>query len=201
MSQHTHVDWSQRYRSSDTPWDKGGTHPELARRIAAGELDPPRRGARALVPGCGRGYDALALARAGWRVTALDLAPEVRKWVGRKLAALGGELVIGDAFAWRTRQRYALVYEHTFFCAIDPALRPQWGELVRRVLGKGGRVCAIPYPTNKPRSAGGPPHRMDAKALLAALGPGFRLVTDEPAQTPTPDREYTERWAELRRSR
>lgn len=199
MSGHTHVDWSQRYRDADTPWDKGATHPELARRLALGELAPPRRGARALVPGCGRGHDALALARAGWCVTAIDLAPEVRSGLARKLAALGGEFVTGDAFAWRTRRRFALVYEHTFFCAIDPLLRPEWGKLVRRVLARGGRVCAIAFPTNKPRAQGGPPHRMDASALRAALGPGFRIAANTPARARTPGREWMERWVELRR--
>jgi SAM-dependent methyltransferase len=198
---HTHVDWSQRYREGDTPWDLKGAHPELLRRIAAGEFAPPRRGARALVPGCGRGHDALALAHAGWRVTALDLASEVAPHSVGLLRKLDGELVVTDALAWRTRKRYALVFDHTFFCAIDPARRAEWGQLVRRVLAPGGRVCALAFPIDKPRSAGGPPHRMSAREQRAVLGPGFRLVRDVPVVAAADKRQWKERWVVFRRSR
>ncbi|MEL6712741.1 MAG: hypothetical protein AAFP86_03160, partial [Planctomycetota bacterium] len=63
------VDWADRYRAGDTPWDIGGPHPELSIRLQDGRLAPPEPGeSRALVPGAGRGHDAIALARRGWQV-------------------------------------------------------------------------------------------------------------------------------------
>ena len=52
------IDWHKRYEERDTPWDLGSAHPDLAARIARGELRPARGRERALVPvsnlGCGR---------------------------------------------------------------------------------------------------------------------------------------------------
>ena len=196
------LDWSGRYRSGNTPWDIGAPHPELVARLAARSsgLVPPRRNARALVPGCGRGHDALALARAGWRVDAIDLAPEVEAALRAPLEAIGGELFLADALAWRRRRRYALVFEHTFFCALDPALRPDWGALVRRSLAQGGWVHALVFPVGKPSAEGGPPFGVSAADMLAALGPGFELVEDAPVGHAVERRAWPERYARLRRS-
>ncbi|MEZ4469768.1 MAG: methyltransferase domain-containing protein [bacterium] len=61
----------ERYQRGDTPWDLGGPSP-VVQRLARDLLTP---GMRVLVPGCGRGHDVEALARAGLQVTGLDLSP------------------------------------------------------------------------------------------------------------------------------
>lgn len=190
------MDWGARYASGDTPWDVGGPHPELARRLAAGELGAP---GRALVPGCGRGHDALALAEAGWQVVAADLvaldAPALRA-----LRARGGTLLVGDALALAPAEPFALVLDHTFFCALDPARRGDWGRLVRRALAPGGALACLVFPCGKPLAEGGPPFGSSAADLAAALGPGFRLERDEPALLRVPRRTWEERWALFRRA-
>jgi hypothetical protein len=61
--------WTIRYAISQVPWDLGEPHSELMARL---EDDPglgvDQRG-RVLVPGCGSGNDAGALAEYGWQVT------------------------------------------------------------------------------------------------------------------------------------
>jgi SAM-dependent methyltransferase len=77
--------WDSLWRSQTTPWDRGGSsvalqdaiaeHPALFDRSpAAAASDPPRppRRKRALVPGCGRGYDVLLLASLGYDAYGLD---------------------------------------------------------------------------------------------------------------------------------
>lgn len=189
------MDWGARYREGNTPWDVGGPHPELAARLARGEapLRPPRPGARALVPGCGRGHDALALARAGWRVTAVDLVPELGAELGPALAATGGRFIAGDALRFDDGQPYELFFEHTFFSAIEPAQRPQWGALVRRQLAPGGWLAAVAFPADRPDAEGGPPWRTTAALLAEALGPDFALRADEPVRART-QRGWEERW-------
>ena len=194
------TDWSQRYQSGDTPWDLGGPHPELAARIAAG-LAPAERGTRrALVPGCGRGHDALALAEAGWLVTALDLVDPTAGELGAKLARLGGEHRVGDALAHAASRPYELFFEHTFFCAIDPSQRAQWGELVARSLAPGGRLCALLYPVGKVASEGGPPFGVTLDDVLQVLPRTFRPRLDELVSHGIARRNWPERWAELERT-
>jgi SAM-dependent methyltransferase len=175
----------------------GGAHPELVRRAAAGEV-APGAGARALVPGCGRGHDALFLGQLGYRVTALDLVEQLAPDLGPRLAAAGGEFLVGDALAW-SGPPVELFFEHTFFCALDPALRGRWGELARRALLPGGWLLGVAFPADKPAAAGGPPHRTTAADLAAALGPAFVLEVDEAVHSPVARREWAERWFRFRR--
>src|SRR6185503_5808843 len=68
----THPDfWNPCYSSGRTPWDQGAVPAALQRYLSA----HPGRGARALVPGCGSGYEIRALADAGYDVTAIDFSP------------------------------------------------------------------------------------------------------------------------------
>ena len=109
--------WKARYEAKSTPWDLAREHPELERRLAARELGPP---ATVYVPGCGRGHDALALARAGFRVTAVDSVDVVELGEGSKLeelGRLGSSFRVADALAFET-EPVALVFDHTFFCAL-----------------------------------------------------------------------------------
>ena len=65
-------DWEALYQANDTFWDHGVASPGLVDYLAANPALPP---GQTLVPGCGSGHDARALAKAGWSVTGLDLAP------------------------------------------------------------------------------------------------------------------------------
>lgn len=65
--------WEARYQNDSTPWDLSGPTPEFT-RLAAEASWFPKRG-RALVPGGGKGYDAIALARLGLETHLVDLRP------------------------------------------------------------------------------------------------------------------------------
>lgn len=66
-----------------TPWDSGIVPPEVAAFIAA---HPPRR---ALDIGCGTGTSAIALAKHGWTVTALDFSALAIQRAQHKARAAG----------------------------------------------------------------------------------------------------------------
>ena len=74
---HNHItfrmetDWEQRYREEDTPWDKGKPAPGLVDWLSNQNIDPDTR---VLVPGCGKGHDATAWAKAGFETTGMDLS-------------------------------------------------------------------------------------------------------------------------------
>jgi SAM-dependent methyltransferase len=167
-------EWAVRYQSGDTPWDLRGPHPELEARL---ERDPTLgldSVGSALVPGCGRGHDALALARAGWSVTAVDYADGVSAGPLSNLPT-GSRFVQADAFDI-AESGFGLMFDHTFFCAVDPTERPRWGRLAQRVLAPGGQVISIVFPVGRPVTEGGPPHGMDVSDVTNALGDDFRLI-------------------------
>ncbi len=187
--------WSERYRNANTPWDHGAAHPELERLLAEGRLAPPRPGARALVPGCGRGHDALALMDAGWEVTAIEFAPEAHAIVQAALAGKGGRALCADALAHAPLEPYDLLWEHTFFCALDPADRPRYAEFAQRVLRPGGLLAALVFPVGKGSETGGPPWGYDSSDLERELGAAFALRESGPARETIGERAWREDFA------
>lgn len=200
-------DWRARYETADTPWDLGAAHPELQARLQKGELMPPHTGARALVPGCGHGNDALALSAAGWAVTALDCVDLVAAanspgdQLSQTLAQGGGHLEICNALTFPCEQEFDLVWEHTFFCAIDPCDRPAWGALVQQALIPGGQLAVLLFPGDKPLEEGGPPFRYGVNDMQEVLGAQFHLDHDRPVTKGVSTRSWQERWVSFSRGR
>ena len=137
-------------------------------------------GQAALVPGCGRAYDALALARKGFeRVVAIDLSTTACAAAQEFLAQSGDErasaveVVCGDFFAHAGS--YDLVWDVTFLCALDPSVRQRWAEQQRRLLQPDGRLLTCVFPIVD--KVGGPPFAMSVELVSSLLLPaGFVLV-------------------------
>lgn len=167
--------WNARYEIGSIPWDLGRAHPELETRLA---LDPSLGTGRVgsvLVPGAGTGHDAAALAQAGWRVTAIDIAPAVERALLRRLEADRAAVLIGDALEFEFDDPFDLVFDHTFFCALDPDDRSQFGDMVGRVLTGSGSLISIIFPIGRPTADGGPPWGFDTPDMAAALGERFGI--------------------------
>ena len=184
MSDHPWAEaWNSLYEAGTTPWDLGRPHPELVRRLSVDPSLGTRSVSRVLVPGAGSGHDAGALARAGWDVTAADLAAAVEPKLRAAIDPYGGTVTIGDALALDDAESFDRVFDHTFFCAIEPDLRPEFGNLCSRVLAPGGAVISIVFPIGTP-SSGGPPWGFDVEMLEGALGDGFEMAeVSEPFTT------------------
>jgi SAM-dependent methyltransferase len=189
--------WNPRYASGRTPWDYGDVPPALQRYLHR----HPGQGARALVPGCGSGYEIKALALAGYNVTAIDFSPaaiaRARAHVG---PALADRVIEGDFFTYDFAEApFDFIYERTFLCALPP---PLWPKIVARtasLLAAGGTLAGLYFFGDK---EDGPPFGLAPEDATALLGRGFILVADQPV----PDGETLplfagrERWQERRRS-
>ena len=149
--------WRQRYRQGQTGWDLGGPTPALTWLVEKG-LFPVSPPAPVLVPGCGYGHDALYLASRGYSVTAIDWAPEA-------LSALHSHApphlrtLCTDFFEYaeNTSDRYEAVWEYTFYCAINPPLRPAYFAAISTLLKPGGYWIALLFPLeNQPYEVGPP---------------------------------------------
>jgi SAM-dependent methyltransferase len=193
-------DWRGRYEEDHTPWDLGGTHPGLAQWMSLN----PANGRSAMVPGCGRGHDALALALAGWRVDALDIVDLAGETLRGEFVQRDGRFLVTNVLDFdpegeRGRGRFDLVFEHTIFCAISPEQRAVFGVNMARCLKPGGLLLSLLFPTNKPAAEGGPPFRATPDELSAALGDDFELLGDEPHKPTSGGRKWAERSVLYRR--
>lgn len=193
-------DWSIRYSLGRPPWDLGGPHPDLVARLGEDRyLGLGNNARRALVPGCGLGHDAEALAQAGWEVTAVDFAAELEPLVRGRFGPLGCRFFAEDALTFSDDEPYDLLFDHTFFCAVHPEDRPKFGDLAARLVKPGGRVCSIVFPAGKQTEAGGPPWGMVTEDLASVLGPDFDRVEDSPV-TYCGHPSWEERWASFARA-
>jgi SAM-dependent methyltransferase len=155
--------WDDLYSSNQFGWDLGGPTPVFQRLAAQDALEPGRM----LVLGAGRGHDARLFARHNFTVTAVDFSEEAVEAM-RQLAdpEYPVEIVHSDFFSlpltWNGRYDYVLDY--TSFCAILPQRRPEYADLVTRLLTAGGKLIMLAFPIgNRP---GGPPFVVQPKAII-----------------------------------
>lgn len=171
--------WDERYAAGFTPWDLGRAPTGLA-EWAAGQP----RGARVLIPGCGRAYEAAVLARAGLAVTAIDIAPQA---VAAARTVLGEEpgvaLLQADFFVPLAGEPFDLIYERAFVCALPPRLWAGWAARCAELVAPGGRLVGYFLIDEgvDPATRRGPPFTMRRRELEVLLDPHFALEEAHPA--------------------
>ena len=182
------ADWDERYRTGDTPWDLTGPTPELLRLKEEGLL--PAKG-RALVPGGGLGHDAFLLAEHGLGTDLVDISPTALL----RAQVTAFERKITNLAAYRRdffslldtsyhQQSYDLIWEYTFYCAIEPGERAAYARTVAGLLKPGGLLAALFFPlaSDKP----GPPYPVSRAEIEELFGPFFRMDFSEPKRSVKP---------------
>ena len=132
--------WTELWESDFVPWDRGSPNPALEDTLKdqtallgsswTGGSKPRRK--RALVPGCGRGYDVLLLASFGYDAYGLEISPpavqkckeyartHAQDYPPRETANGSGKVtfVLGDFFSddWFEQaggSTFELIYDYT----------------------------------------------------------------------------------------
>ena len=183
------TDWEAAYRCGDTPWEKGAAHPALVDFLKANE----RITGEILVPGCGSGHDVRALSNPDNHAVGIDLAPGAIERATAFPKVAGEEYHLADLLAlpasWN--RSFDLVFEHTCFCAIAPAMRERYVEAIVRLLKPGGKLLAIFF-LNPDHDEDGPPYGVSREELHRLFGSYFTLEREwVPART-HPGREERE---------
>src|SRR6266480_865133 len=83
--------WEKRFMENFTPWDAGRVPTALEQFL---RTEP--RGQRALIPGCGSGYEVRAFAEAGFDVLAVDFAEAAIERAQRILGPLSDRVRLAD---------------------------------------------------------------------------------------------------------
>lgn len=176
--------WNERYKSNETPWDLSGPTPEFVRVLDAGLL--PAKG-NVLVPGGGRGHDAILFAHRGYNVDLVDFAPDA---VQATLEEASRQKAVVYAYTRNFfdlptvgfhQGRYDILLEYTFFCAINPELRGDYVKAAHALLGRGGILLGLFFPTaiDKP----GPPFQVSREEVEKLFSPYFDMKIETPQQS------------------
>jgi SAM-dependent methyltransferase len=180
--------WEQRYQTKDMSWEKGAPSPGLVDFLA---LHPELLRGSVAVPGCGTGHDVREFARAGFDAFGFDLAPSAIPLAEEKTRAAGlaARFALADFLRDEPPQPFDWLFEHTLFCAIQPAERDAYVRAVLRWLKPGGNYLAVNYLLCEPK---GPPFPTTREEQVARFSPHFELLADWVPRS-YPNREGKER--------
>jgi len=169
--------WDENYEQGTDGWDLGRPTPVFKRLISSQQLVPGRM----IVLGAGRGYDAREFARHSFQVTAVDFSSQAVSEMHRLATAEAPvEILQHDIFTLPDTLNHSFDYvlEYTCFCAIDPKRRPEYADLVARLLKPNGMYIDLAFPLNKRK--GGPPFTVSTSEILDLFqARGFKLISRE----------------------
>ena len=171
-------DWEQLYLEGDTGWDKGAPSPGLVDWLAEhGERERDRN--KVVVPGCGFGHDVRAWAKAGFACVGVDLAPSAVEGAETQTpgSLSNATFRLGNFLDDEPFNTFDFVFEHTFFCAIDPDRREDHVAACLRWLKPNGRLLAVHYML--PKDEDGPPFGTDREEVVNLFSPHFQLLLEQ----------------------
>lgn len=131
--------WQTRWEEGKTGWDIGYASPPLVEYVE----QLPDKSLKILIPGCGNAYEAEAIYQMGFENTyVVDLAPGAFESFKKRFPDFPEEnMILGDFFD--LEDRYDIILEQTFFCALDPSQRRAYAEKMHELLRLGGKLAGV----------------------------------------------------------
>lgn len=196
------TDWNERYLKGETPWEKGAPAPPLLELLE--KTDPEIwGGGKVLVPGCGTGHDVRALSSRGIKALGLDLAEEAfrRAEAHPKVGEENYEIADFLDAGWREGKHFSAIWEHTCFCAIDPARREDYAKACADLIVTGGCLVGVFFlnPYDPGEDWEGPPFPTEVQELDSYFSPWFKREAAWVPESAYPGREGREWLAVYRR--
>lgn len=151
--------------------------PYLTRYIQ--QLSLPKA-SKALIPGCGRGYDVELLSRSGLydMVYGMDISDTATNVAKDYLSSVSPPLpsnydVISANFFEYDAADFDMIYDYTFFCAIPLDKRLSWANQMARLIRPGGILITVIFPIVE--KEGGPPFAVSFDVYKDFLGSDFSV--------------------------
>ena len=131
--------WDNRYKNKDTGWDLGEISPPL--KAYFNQLT--NKSLKVLIPGGGNSYEAEYLYNKGFEnVFVVDLSKTALTNIKKRVPLFPSSQLIHKNF-FNLEMKFDLIIEQTFFCAINPNLRPKYVEKVSSLLEENGKIVGL----------------------------------------------------------
>ncbi|RIJ41486.1 methyltransferase domain-containing protein [Pontibacter oryzae] len=178
--------WQQRYQQNQTGWDVGSITPPL--REYFDQLE--NRDLRILIPGCGNAYEAEYLFNQGFtNVYVADVAEApLQNLAGRVPGFPKDHLLRQDFFS--LSGHFDLIMEQTFFCALEPSLRPAYAKKCHELLQPKGKLMGLLFDTTFAKA--GPPFGGNRDEYRTYFAPYFDFIHLDTATNSIPPRQGSE---------
>ena len=173
-----HGGWNEVYQKlppEQLPWNAGGPDPDLVRlveskRIAVG---------RAVDIGTGPGHDAIYLAKKGFRVLAIDIAPAALDLARANAEKAGVEKAIGFRIAdildlSSPSSSASFMHDRGCFHFLAPGDWKKYIDRIHDVLAPEGYLLLRTFSDKEPDGPG--PYRFSQKELESLFSPSFSFL-------------------------
>lgn len=160
--------WTERYAEKKTGWDIGNPSTPLKEYID--KLKDTSL--KILIPGCGNAYEAEYLLQKGFTdLTLIDISELLVNSLRQKFSEKTIRIIHEDFFLHN--DRYDLILEQTFFCALHPSQRNDYAEKMKSLLKDDGRLVGVLF--NR-EFEGGPPFGSNEKEYRELISQYFSSV-------------------------
>ena len=167
------IEWNDRYRDGDLPWDTGRPSSELQRVVSQNAIRP----CRALELGCGTGTNSVWLAQQGFEVTGIDLAPLAVEQAQKRAQAAGVKVhfVLADVLQLPDLDGpFEFFFDRGCYHAVRREAPQQYALAVARQLTPGGRGLILAGNAREPHAPG--PPVVTEEEIRDELGTAFQIL-------------------------
>lgn len=162
--------WESRYQNKETGWDAGEITTPLKDYID----QLTNKDIRILIPGAGNGYEFDYLIYKGFKnVFVVDLAPTPLQNIAERNPDFKANLIHDNFF--NLIEKFDLIIEQTFFCALNPTLRPNYVAKTNELLNSNGKIAGLLF--NFPLTEDGPPFGGSQEEYEHLFSKNFKLKT------------------------
>ncbi|WP_296697589.1 methyltransferase domain-containing protein [Algoriphagus sp.] len=178
--------WSNRYKFGQTGWDIGYPSTPIVQFLDQIE----KKEVEILIPGAGNGYEALYAFNCGFKnVNILDFSSEPLRRFKLKSPEFPDSNIHHEDFFYHNKN-YDLILEQTFFCALDPSLRPKYVSKMIELLKPGGKLVGLLF--NRVFDKDGPPFGGSLKEYQSLFEEKFHELSITNCYNSIPERAGAE---------
>ncbi len=183
--------WSERWREGQTGWDVGEVSTPFLKLFES--LTDKQK--RILIPGCGNGYEGEYLWKNGFQnVFILDISEIPLAHFKKRAPDFPDDHLLCEDF-FKLNQKFDLIIEQTFFCALNPSLRKNYVNKMFDLLYPGGKLAGLLF--NFPLTNEGPPFGGSKEEYLSLFGEKFEIKELHEALDSIKPRLGRELWIEF----
>ncbi|NOX56931.1 MAG: class I SAM-dependent methyltransferase [Planctomycetes bacterium] len=169
------VDWEERYRTGQTPWDTGRPSSELQRVLKEYQIGP----CRTLELGCGTGTNAVFLAERGFEVTACDVSEQAISLARQRAdrANVAVQFLTCDLLELTDLgEPFPFVFDRGVYHAVRRENLAGMLAVLQRVTVPGSLWLTLAGNANDPEPREGGPPQVRAEEICRELEPLFAIV-------------------------
>lgn len=187
--------WQNRYHDQRTGWDAGNITLPIKEYFDFVE----DKSLKILIPGCGNAHEAAYLFQEGFKKIYLcDWAQAPLDAFSKDNPDFPKEQLICANFFDLKEKDFDYVIEQTFFCAIDPSLRPKYAEKMASILKEGGQLVGLLFELEESGKEG-PPFKGNKAEYLTYFESYFSSIKMEACTNSIKPRLGAELFIELQK--